>query len=32
VDSVNLFVHLTKPTSMENANAIMDFLLPMENA
>jgi len=26
VDSVNLFVHLTKPTSMENANAIMDFL------
>jgi hypothetical protein len=32
VDSANLFAQLIKPTSMENANATMDFPLPMENA
>lgn len=32
VDSANLFALLTKPTSMESANATMDFLLLMENA
>lgn len=31
-DSVNLSALLTRPTSMENANATMDFLFPTENA
>jgi len=32
VDSVNPSALLIKPTSMENASAIMGFLLPTENA